>query len=70
MTGKCPFCDVDAARILVEREVGFALPDAFNIGVNDGRAAGQTVMHAHIHVIPRYAGETFNMREWRRQERT
>jgi diadenosine tetraphosphate (Ap4A) HIT family hydrolase len=28
-------------------------PDGFNIGVNDGKAAGQTVMHAHIHVIPR-----------------
>jgi diadenosine tetraphosphate (Ap4A) HIT family hydrolase len=28
-------------------------PAGFNIGVNDGRAAGQTVMHAHIHVIPR-----------------
>jgi diadenosine tetraphosphate (Ap4A) HIT family hydrolase len=27
--------------------------DAFNIGLNDGRAAGQTVMDAHIHVVPR-----------------
>jgi diadenosine tetraphosphate (Ap4A) HIT family hydrolase len=33
-------------------------PDAFNIGVNDGVAAGQTVMHMHIHLIPRYAGDT------------
>jgi len=32
-------------------------PAAFNIGVNDGRAAGQTVMHAHIHIIPRYPGD-------------
>jgi diadenosine tetraphosphate (Ap4A) HIT family hydrolase len=31
--------------------------DAFTIGVNDGEAAGQTVGHAHIHVIPRYAGD-------------
>ena len=29
-------------------------PDGFNIGINDGVAAGQTVMHAHIHVIPRW----------------
>ena len=29
-------------------------PDGFNIGVNDGEAAGQTVMHAHIHIIPRW----------------
>ncbi|MBT3341347.1 MAG: HIT family protein [Planctomycetes bacterium] len=28
--------------------------DGFNIGLNDGAAAGQTVMHAHVHVIPRY----------------
>ena len=33
-------------------------PDAFNIGINDGAAAGQTVMHMHIHLIPRYAGDT------------
>lgn len=29
----------------------------FNIGVNDGIAAGQTVVHAHIHVIPRREGD-------------
>ena len=29
-------------------------PDGFNIGLNDGEAAGQTVLHAHVHVIPRY----------------
>jgi mutator protein MutT len=32
-------------------------PDGFNIGINDGRAAGQTVPHAHVHVIPRYEGD-------------
>jgi diadenosine tetraphosphate (Ap4A) HIT family hydrolase len=26
----------------------------FNIGINDGRAAGQTIPHAHVHLIPRY----------------
>lgn len=30
---------------------------AFNIGINCGEVAGQTVMHAHIHVIPRYSGD-------------
>ncbi len=32
-------------------------PDGFNIGLNDGPAAGQTVMHAHIHLIPRGVGD-------------
>ncbi len=29
-------------------------PHGFNLGVNDGEMAGQKVMHAHVHVIPRY----------------
>jgi diadenosine tetraphosphate (Ap4A) HIT family hydrolase len=32
-------------------------PDGFNIGLNDGEVAGQTVPHAHIHVIPRRNGD-------------
>lgn len=32
-------------------------PDGYNIGVNDGAAAGQTVEHLHIHLIPRYRGD-------------
>ncbi len=32
-------------------------PDAFNLGVNAGRAAGQTIQHVHLHVIPRYVGD-------------
>ena len=32
-------------------------PDAFNIGVNAGKEAGQTILHTHLHVIPRYAGD-------------
>ena len=32
-------------------------PDGFNFGVNEGTAAGQTVPHAHFHVIPRYNGD-------------
>lgn len=32
-------------------------PDGYNIGINDGTAAGQTVPHLHIHLIPRYKGD-------------
>jgi diadenosine tetraphosphate (Ap4A) HIT family hydrolase len=29
----------------------------YNIGINDGSAAGQTIPHLHIHLIPRYEGD-------------
>lgn len=32
-------------------------PAGYNIGINDGHAAGQTVMHVHMHLIPRFAGD-------------
>jgi diadenosine tetraphosphate (Ap4A) HIT family hydrolase len=32
-------------------------PDGFNVGFNAGSAAGQTVMHLHVHVIPRFHGD-------------
>ena len=32
-------------------------PSAYNIGINIGPAAGQTVMHLHVHLIPRYEGD-------------
>jgi diadenosine tetraphosphate (Ap4A) HIT family hydrolase len=32
-------------------------PDGFNIGMNCGESAGQTVMHFHCHLIPRYIGD-------------
>lgn len=37
-------------------------PDGFNVGINDGRAGGQTVEHAHIHVIPRFGGDVADPR--------
>src|SRR5712692_2761942 len=36
--------------------------DAFNIGINDGLNAGQTIDHAHIHVIPRRKGDVADPR--------
>jgi diadenosine tetraphosphate (Ap4A) HIT family hydrolase len=37
-------------------------PDGYNVGFNVGTAAGQTVMHAHVHIIPRYSGDVPNPR--------
>lgn len=37
-------------------------PDAYNIGMNLGEAAGQTVMHLHVHIIPRYKGDVLDPR--------
>lgn len=37
-------------------------PDGFNIGMNCGAAAGQTVFHFHCHLIPRYKGDMENPR--------
>ena len=35
-------------------------PDGYNIGVNIGQAAGQSRMHVHVHLIPRYIGDVAN----------
>lgn len=37
-------------------------PDGFNVGLNDGPAAGQAVPHAHVHVIPRFQGDVSDPR--------
>jgi diadenosine tetraphosphate (Ap4A) HIT family hydrolase len=37
-------------------------PNGFNIGMNCGEAAGQTVMHFHCHLIPRYIGDMVDPR--------
>ena len=50
---------VSEARRRINEELR---PDGFNVGVNDGEAAGQTVMHAHIHVIPRWKDDVADPR--------
>lgn len=42
------------AQRLVQRDHS---PDGYNIGVNVGKAGGQSRMHVHVHLIPRYAGD-------------
>ena len=48
------FALLDQAKLILDHEFK---PDSFNIGINDGAAAGQTVPHLHIHLIPRYKGD-------------
>ena len=45
---------LNAARRLVQEAHA---PDGYNIGVNVGKAAGQSRMHVHVHLIPRYTGD-------------
>ncbi len=45
---------LDQAKMDLDKEFN---PDGYNIGINDGAAAGQTVPHLHIHLIPRYEGD-------------
>ena len=37
-------------------------PDGYNIGVNCGEAAGQTIFHVHVHLIPRFVGDMVDPR--------
>lgn len=43
-----------SAKIVLDKDHS---PNGYNIGINDGPAAGQTVPHLHIHLIPRYKGD-------------
>ena len=45
---------LDQAKAGIDKEFK---PDTYNVGINDGPAAGQTVPHLHIHLIPRYTGD-------------
>ena len=47
-----------AAVAIARTEIeGRTRPHGYNIGINVGAAAGQTVPHLHVHVIPRYTGD-------------
>ena len=45
---------VDGMKTIIDKEYR---PDGYNVGVNIGEAAGQSVPHLHIHMIPRYKGD-------------
>jgi len=50
---------LDSAKEELDRE---SSPDSYNIGINDGLAAGQTVPHLHIHLIPRFTSDSADPR--------
>jgi diadenosine tetraphosphate (Ap4A) HIT family hydrolase len=50
---------LDRAKERIETEFK---PDGYNIGVNVGRADGQSRMHVHVHLIPRYTGDVADPR--------
>ncbi len=50
---------IDEAKQYLDKNFN---PDGYNIGVNVGKTAGQTIMHVHIHIIPRYKGDMDNPR--------
>ena len=52
----------ELVRTVKEELLKLYKPDGFNIGINIGEAAGQTVFHTHIHIIPRYTGDMENPR--------
>lgn len=50
---------VDKAKEILDKKYN---PTGYNIGMNCGSSAGQTVMHVHVHLIPRYDGDVENPR--------
>ncbi len=48
---------LDRMKIKLDKKFS---PDGYNIGMNCDKAAGQTIMHLHVHLIPRYSGDVEN----------
>lgn len=50
---------IEVAKNLIEKDHN---PDGYNVGMNCGESAGQTIFHFHCHIIPRYKGDMKNPR--------
>jgi diadenosine tetraphosphate (Ap4A) HIT family hydrolase len=46
---------VNKVRVYLQKKYN---PDGYNVGLNINRIAGQSVLHAHVHIIPRYSGKS------------
>lgn len=53
---------LDLVNLVCDALDGEFHPDGYNVGVNVGAAAGQTVPHVHVHIIPRYTGDVADPR--------
>ena len=51
--------EIDKAKVIIDKKYN---PDGYNIGMNLGEKAGQSIMHLHVHLIPRYDGDVKNPR--------
>ena len=52
----------ELAHIIKQKLTELYNPSGYNVGFNCGEAAGQTIMHCHMHIIPRYSGDIQNPR--------
>lgn len=50
---------IDKVKSIIDEKYS---PTGYNIGMNCGKSAGQTIMHIHVHLIPRYDGDVENPR--------
>ena len=57
MTSQEQAAVMELLREAQERVHAAHSPDGYNVGVNVGKAAGQSRMHVHVHLIPRYTGD-------------
>lgn len=55
----CAHRAIHKAKALLDEQY---FPEAYTIGINDGKAAGQSIDHLHIHLIPRHQGDVDDAR--------
>ncbi|MBN2141940.1 HIT family protein [Candidatus Woesearchaeota archaeon] len=62
---------IETIKVVAKALVKATGADGFNVGMNNGEAAGQVVLHAHMHIIPRFKGDglhTWPHKEFSKEE--